>query len=143
MKPEPHWSCTITAPYNRILYYRECYILPCDIKFLWTLFSAVSVFFSKIRKRSPHTSVFHWQTYKTKPHKRNFGHLLVPTRDTEVSINIPLVNNALLAEVDNHMILSSYRVSTNSFYHHRKATGGQPSVEHQKRNYWLGITNCM
>lgn len=73
----------------------------------------------------------------------NFGHLLVPTRDTEVSINIPLVNNALLAEVDNHMILSSYRVSTNSFYHRRKATGGQPSVEHQKRNYWLGITNCM
>jgi len=39
------------------------------------------------------------------------------------------VNNALLAEVDNHMILSSYTVSTNSFYHRRKVTGGQPSVE--------------
>ena len=44
------------------------------------------------------------------------------------SINIPLENNVLLAEVDNHMILSSYTVSTNSFYHHRKVTGGQPSV---------------
>ena len=43
--------------------------------------------------------------------------------------NIPLGNNALPAEVDNHMILSSYTVSTNSFYHHRKVTGGQPSVK--------------
>jgi len=44
-------------------------------------------------------------------------------------INIPLENNALPAEVDNHMILSSYIVSTNSFYHHRKVIAGQPSVK--------------
>ena len=52
------------------------------------------------------------------------------------------MNNALLAEVDNHMILSSYTVSTNSFYHHRKVTGGQPSVKQLGREI-TGLKYCL
>ena len=54
------------------------------------------------------------------------------------------MNNALPEEVDNHMTLSSYTMSTNSFYHHRKVIGGQPSVKQLKKEITAsGITSTV
>ena len=41
---------------------------------------------------------------------------------------IPLVNNAQMVKVDNHSVLSSYTMNTDSFYLHRKVTEVLPSV---------------
>ena len=81
----------------------------------------------------PHAKI-HLFYYKSQFKESNTDWTVTVDVFTEGSIMtsaLPLVNNVLMVMEDSRTVLSSCTMSTNSFYHHRKVTEGQPSAKNK------------